>query len=171
MNKMVIVGGIVLALIVISMAYGASMNPGGNEQKLSGTETWDLRISGPEFHGKTSIMANLGVMEGGTYEIGFVPMGDSPKNIRLIIEGEIPEDQKYYLDDPVKREIFSEEFILQRDLIDTGVSKYYTWEYLGQKFVQFPKTKGDVNYEITIQRGGNLEGSVSISLTKIDRSI
>ena len=168
---MVIVGGIVLALIVISMAYGASMNPGGNDQKRSGGEIWDFRISGPEFHGKTTIMASLGVIGGGTYEIGFVPMGDSPKEIRLIIDGVIPENQKYYLDDPVKTEIFSEEFILERSLVDTGVSKYYTWEYLGQKFVQFPKTEGETNYEITIQRSGNLEGSVSISLTKIDRSI
>ena len=168
---MVVVGGIVLALIVISMAYGASMNPSGNDQKRSGGEEWDFRISGPEFHDKPTIMAGLGVIEGGTYEIGFVPMGDSPKNIRLIIEGEIPEDQKYYLDDPVKREIFSEEFILQRDLVDTGMSKYYTWEYIGQKFVQFPETEGEANYEITILRGGNLEGSVSISLSKVDRSI
>jgi hypothetical protein len=170
MNKMVIVGGIVIALIVISMAYGASMNPGGNEQR-SGGEIWDFRISGPEFQGKTTIMAGLGIIEGGTYEIGFVPMGDSPKKIRLIIDGVIPENHKYYLDNPVKSEIFSEEFILERSLVDTGVSKYYTWEYLGQKFVQFPKTEGEINYEITIQRSGNLEGSVSISLSKVDRSI
>ena len=171
MNKTLIAGGIVAVAIAVSIAYGASMNPGGNEEKRSGSETWDFRISGPEFHGKTTIMAGLGIIEGGTYEIGFVPMGDSPSNIRLIIEGEIPEDQRYYLDEPVKREIFSEEFILQRNLIDTGISKYYTWEYLGQRFVQFPETEGEANYEITIQRGGNLEGSVSISLTKIDRSI
>ena len=50
MNKMVIVGSIVIALIVISMAYGASMNPGGNEQR-SGGEVWNFRISGEEFHG------------------------------------------------------------------------------------------------------------------------
>ena len=95
MNKTLIVGGIVAVAIVVSMAYGAQMNPGGNEEK----------------------------------------------------------------------------FILQRNLVDTDISKYYTWEYLGQKFVQFPETEGEANYEITIQRGGNLEGSVSISLTKIDRSI
>ena len=117
------------------------------------------------------MMAELGVIEGGTYEIGFVPMGDSPKKIRLVIEGVIPENQRYYLDDPVKTEIFSEEFILERNLVDTGVSKYYTWEYLGQKFVQFPKTEEDARYEITIHRDGNLEGSVSISIEKLDRSI
>jgi hypothetical protein len=171
MNKMIIVGGIVVAAIVISMAYGASMNPDGNEQKRSGGEIWNFRISGSEFHGISTMMADLGVIERGTYEIGFVPMGDSPKKIRLIIDEVIPENQRYHLDDPVKTEIFREEFILERSLVDTGVSKYYTWEYLGQKFVQFPKTEGDVRYEITIQRDGNLEGSVSISLSKVDRSI
>ena len=116
-------------------------------------------------------MTDLGVIEEGTYEFGFVPMGDSPKKIRLVIDWVIPENQRYYSDDPVKTEIFSEEFILERSLVDTGVSKYYTWEYLGQKFIQFPKTEGDARYEITIQRDGNLEGSVSISLSKLDRSI
>ena len=47
MNKMIIVGGIVIAAIAISMAYGASMNPGGNEQKRSDGEIWNFRISGP----------------------------------------------------------------------------------------------------------------------------
>jgi hypothetical protein len=153
------------------MAYGASMNPGGNEEKRSGGEIWNFRISGTEFHDISTIMADLGIIEGGTYEIGFVPMGDSPNKISLMIEGEIPENQRYYLDDPVKTKIFSEEFVLQRSLVDTGVSKYYTWEYLGQKFVQFPETEGETRYEITISRSGNLEGSVSISLTKLDRSI
>ena len=170
MNKMVIAGGVVVAAIIVSIAYGASMNPGGNEQR-SGGEIWNFRISGEEFNDISTITAGLGVIEEGTYKIGFVPMGDSPKKIRLIIDGVIPENQKYYLDDPVKTEIFSEEFILERSLVDTGVSKYYTWEYLGQKFVQFPKTEGDAKYEITIQRDGNLEGSVSISLSKVDRSI
>ena len=112
MNKMVIVGGVVIVAIAVSMVYGASMNPDGNEQKRSGGEIWDFRISGQEFHGKTTIMTDLGVIEEGTYEFGFVPMGDSPKKIRLIIDLVIPENQRYYSDDPVKTEIFSEEFIL-----------------------------------------------------------
>ena len=152
MNKMVIAVGVVIVAIVISMAYGASMNPGGNEEKRSGGEIWNFRISGTEFHDISTIMADLGIIEGGTYEIGFVPMGDSPNKISLMIEGEIPENQRYYLDDPVKTKIFSEEFVLQRSLVDTGVSKYYTWEYLGQKFIQFPETEGEARYEITISR-------------------
>ena len=170
MNKTLIPVGIAGVVVAVSIVYGASMNPVGNEQR-SGGEIWNFRISGTEFHDISTHVVGLGTVEGGTYEIGFVPMGDSPKHIKLRIEGEIPENQRYYLDDPVKTEIFSEEFTLQRNLVDTGVSKYYTWEYLGQKFVQFPESDGDTMYEITIARSGNLEGSVSISLTKVDRSI
>ena len=170
MNKTLIPVGIAAVVVAVSIVYGASMNPVGNEQR-SGGEIWNFRISGTEFHDISTHVVGLGTVEGGTYEIGFVPMGDSPKHIKLRIEGEIPENQRYYLDDPVKTEIFSEEFTLQRNLVDTGVSKYYTWEYLGQKFVQFPESDGDTMYEITIARSGNLEGSVSISLTKLDRSI
>ena len=170
MNKTLIPVGIAAVVVAVSIVYGASMNPVGNEQR-SGGEIWNFRISGTEFHDISTHVVGLGAVEGGTYEIGFVPMGDSPKHIKLRIEGEIPENQRYYLDDPVKTEIFSEEFTLQRNLVDTGVSKYYTWEYLGQKFVQFPESDGDTMYEITIARSGNLEGSVSISLTKLDRSI
>ena len=34
------------------------------------------------------------------------------------------------VDDPSwGTEIFSEEFVLEKSLVDTGISKYYTWEY------------------------------------------
>ena len=50
MNKMVIAGGSSqLHAIIVSMAYGASMNPGGNEQRSDG-EIWNFRISGEEFN-------------------------------------------------------------------------------------------------------------------------
>ena len=34
-----------------------------------------------------TIRARLPVLEGGTYKIGFVPMGDSPAKIELTIKG------------------------------------------------------------------------------------
>ena len=52
--------------------------------------------------------------------------------------------------------------------MDTGISKYYTWEYIGEKF--FTVSDRD-DYEIVINREGNLKGSVSISIEKLDRSI
>ena len=173
MNKMVIAGGIVAVAIIVSMAYGASMNPGGNEQR-SGGEIWNFRISGEEFNDISTIRAELPALEGGTYKIGFVPMGDSPAKIKLTIKGKWTESYRL---EPSWRQIFSEEFVLEKSLVDTGISKYYTWEYIGQKYVQIPELEGEIPssdeaiYEITINRSGNLEGSVSISLTKVDRSI
>jgi len=60
--------------------------------------------------------------------------------------------------------MFSEKFVLKGTPVDTGISKYYTWEYVGQKYVYIPEVEGEANYEITITRTGNLKGSVSISL-------
>ena len=173
MNKTLIAGGIVAVAIVVSMAYGASMNPGGDEQR-SGGEIWNFRISGEEFNDISTIKAGLGVVEGGTYKIGFVPMGDSPAKIKLTINGKWTES---YNVEPSWGQIFSEEFVLEKSLVDTGISKYYTWKYIGQKYVQIPELEGKIPssdeaiYEIIINRSGNLEGSVSISLTKADRSI
>ena len=173
MNKMVIAGGVVVAAIIVSIAYGASMNPGGNEQR-SGGEIWNFRISGEEFNDISTITAGLGVIEEGTYKIGFVPMGDSPAKIKLTIKGKWTES---YNVEPSWGTIFSEEFVLEKSLVDTGISKYYTWQYIGQKYVQIPELEGKIPssnepiYEIIINRYGNLEGSVSISLSKVDRSI
>ena len=173
MNKMVIAGGGVVAAIIVSIAYGASMNPDVDEQR-SGGEIWNFRISGEEFNDISTITAGLGVIEGGTYKIGFVPMGDSPAKIKLTIKGKWTES---YNVEPSWGTIFSEEFVLEKSLVDTGISKYYTWEYIGQKYVQIPELEGKIPssdepiYEIIINRYGNLEGSVSISLTKVDRSI
>ena len=173
MNKMLIAEGIVAVAIVVSMAYGASMNPDGNEQR-SGGDIWNFRISGEEFNDIQTITSGLGVIEGGTYKIGFVPMGDSPAKIELTIKGKWTES---YNVEPSWGTIFSEEFVLEKSLVDTGISKYYTWEYIGQKYVQIPELEGKIPssdeaiFEIIINRAGNLEGSVSISLSKVDTSI
>ena len=172
-KKSAIVVGIAAVVVAVSMAYGASTGPIGSEQR-SGGEIWNFRISGAEFNDISTIRADLGAIEGGTYKIGFVPMGDSPAKIFLTIKGKWTESYRL---EPSWRQIFSEEFVLEKSLVDTGISKYYTWEYIGQKFVQIPELEGKIPssdeaiYEITIGRSGNLEGSVSISLTKADRSI
>ena len=55
--------------------------------------------------------------------------------------------------------------------MDTGISKYYTWEYAGDKNFQIstqqcPNEK-TCSYDITIDRFGNLKGSVSIAITRV----
>ena len=154
-KKAIIVVGIAIAAVAITMAYGAIANPGGNEE-ITNSAVWNIRISGPEFQDLPTIGSEIGVLGKGTYEIGFIPMGDSPEILNLTIISE----NGY--------EIFAQEFYLERSLVDTGISKYYTWEYIGEAFFTVSERDG---YEIVINREGNLKGSVSISIEKLDRSI
>ena len=175
MSKKPIIGGIILAAIIGVVFAGAQINPDNPEnEKSPNSEVWSIRMAGPEWHDRQTVRTNLPNLEEGTYKLGFVPMGDSPAKIELTIKGKWTES---YNVEPGWRQVFSEEFVLERSLVDTGISKYYTWEYIGQKYVQIPELEGKIPssdeaiYEIIINRSGNLEGSVSISLTKVDRSI
>ena len=154
-KKAAIAVGIAVAAIAISMTYGAIANPGGDEE-IQNSGIGNIRISGPEFQDLPTIGSEIGILGKGTYEIGFVPMGDSPDILNLVIMSE----DGY--------EIYGQEFYLERKLVDTGISKYYTWDYVGEKF--FTVSERD-SYEIVINREGNLKGSVSVSIEKLDRSI
>ena len=79
--------------------------------------------------------------------------------------------------------VYSEKFILEKELVDTGISKYYTWDYLGDRYLDIFDCNCELGdpyhgssvcedtYTLEVERFGNLEGSVSISLSKVDTSI
>ena len=158
-SKKPIIGGIILAAIIGLVFAGAQINPDNPENG----EVWSIRMAGSEWHDRQTVRTNLPNLEEGTYKLGFVPMGDSPHKITIAIKGKWTE--RYYLD-PSWRPLFSEEFVLKGTPVDTGISEYYTWEYVGQKYVYIPEVEGEANYEIRIERSGNLEGSVTISLSR-----
>ena len=176
MNKTVIAGGIVAAAIIVSITYGAVANPGGDPIKEEpSSEVWNFRFSGQEFHNISSHgFDGISLETGNTYQFKFVPMGDSPEQLRLSLVGISPSVQ-----------VFSDTLYLKKTLVDTGISKYYTWEYIGDKFFQISdkecyekdSTSSTIlkkplcYYELNVERIGNLMGSVSISIDKLDRSI
>jgi len=151
-SKKPIIGGIILAAIIGVVFAGAQINPDNPENG----EVWSIRMASPEWDDRQTVRASLPNLEEGTYKIGFVPMGDSPHKITIVIKGKSTTTSPNFY--------FSEEFILKGTPVDTGISKYYTWEYVGQKYVYIPEVEGEANYEITIKRSGNLKGSVTISL-------
>ena len=159
MNKKPIIGGIILAATIGVVFAGAQINPDNPENG----EVWSIRMASPEWDDRQSHRAALPNLEEGTYKLGFVPMGDSPSKIRIDIKvrsaGSDFAGTSWGL-------VFSEIFVLKGTPVDTGISKYYTWEYVGQKHVYIPEVEGEVNYEIRIERSGNLEGSVTISLSR-----
>ena len=160
MSKKPIIGGIILAVIIGVVFVGAEINPDNPDNTESG-EVWSIRIAGPEWDDHPTYRVNLPNLEEGTYKLGFVPMGDSPKKIRIDIKVRSAGSD---FAGTGWGSLFSEKFILKGTLIDTGVSKYYTWEYVGDKYVYIPEVEREADYEITISRSGNLKGSVSIQL-------
>jgi len=153
-SKKPIIGGIILAAIIGVVFVGAQINPDNPENG----EVWSIRMASPEWDDRQTVRASLPNLEEGTYKIGFVPMGDSPHKITIVIKGKSTTTSPNFY--------FSEEFVLKGTPVDTGISKYYTWEYVGQKYVYIPEVEGETNYEITIKRTGNLKGSVTISLSR-----
>ena len=155
MSKKPIIGGIILAAIIGVVFAGAQINPDNPENG----EVWSIRMASSEWDDRQTVRASLPNLEEGTYKLGFVPMGDSPSKIRIDIKVRSAE-----FSHPDGGLLFSEIFVLKGTPVDTGISKYYTWEYVGQKYVYIPEVEGEANYEITIKRSGNLKGSVTISL-------
>ena len=159
MNKKPIIGGIILVVIIGVVYAGAQINPDNPENG----EVWSIRMAGPEWDDRQTVRASLPNLEEGTYKLGFVPMGDSPSKIRIDIKVRSAGSD---FAGTTWTPMFSEKFVLKGTPVDTGISKYYTWEYVGQKYVYIPEVEREANYEITITRTGNLKGSVSISLSR-----
>ena len=159
MSKKPIIGGIILAAIIGVVFAGAQINPDNPENG----EIWSIRMASPEWDDRSILRASLPNLEEGTYKLGFVPMGDSPSKIRIDIKVRSAGSD---FAGATWTPMFSEEFVLKGTPVDTGISKYYTWEYVGQKYVYIPEVEGEVNYEIRIERSGNLKGSVTISLSR-----
>lgn len=86
-------------------------------------------------------------IEPGRYEFRFIPNGDSPKKLTITLVGE----NFSYLED----------FELEGTKIETGISEYYIWDYLGKKEVVISEPN---ELEIKINPHGNLLGAVSVDL-------
>lgn len=85
----------------------------------------------------------------GSYRLGFVPNGDSPRVLTVAMRGESFS--------------FERDFELKGTLHQTGISEYYTWEYLGEASVLIDSAQA---VQVTIDPHGNLLGPVSVSLLK-----
>ncbi len=155
MSKKPIIGGIILAVIIGVVFAGAQINPDNLEnEKSPNSEVWGTRIAGPAFDNTWNHIYSSITLEGKVpYKFDFVPMGDSPERLKISVGN-----------------VFSEMFILEGTLVDTGISEYYTWDYTGNKnfeisYEQCPNQK-TCNYDIIVERYGNLKGSVTISLSR-----
>ena len=90
--------------------------------------------------------------EKGAYEFRFVASGDSPQklSIKLLTGSGVI--------------LMDEHFELEGTLIDDGISSWYTWDYLGEKRINFDESQ---RVRIIVDPNGDSSSSVSVGLYSI----
>ena len=143
MNKKFVIIPIIFIIITI-VALGSQSNKSDNRDYSS----FHVTLADPELY-KDGVYSSNFVFEKGDYMFRFVPNGDSPKDLTVLLQG----------DDF----LFTENFKLNGTLHETGISEYYTWDYDGEKSIEILKQE---KISIQINPNGNLKGSVSVYIER-----
>mgnify|MGYP003551010982 FL=1 len=139
MNKKIIIIPIVLILMVAVLSFN-------QVEKKNENVVFHVTLVDPDLY-KNGIYSNTFSMNKGDYIFKFVPNGDSPQSLSILLKG--------------KNYDFSETFKLKGTLHQTGISEYYTWDYDGQKAILIP-TQQVITIEIN--PNGNELGPVSVDI-------
>lgn len=129
----------VAALVIISLSL---------EPKPQRTASYHVTLADPKLY-SNGIFTDSFKIQKGSYQFGFVPNGDSPKTLTISLKG--------------SSFSFSQDFKLEETPHTTGISTYYTWDYLGTKNIQ---VIGDQELKIIIDPHGETLGSISVDLVK-----
>ena len=143
MNKRSI--GIIFAVIIsIIIVFGVLSEPASDIEKE--LPVFHVTLANPELYIDGIYSTNF-LLPKGEFSLSFVPNGDSPKNLRIVIIG--------------ISTIYDEELVLDGTLHETNISEYYTWNYSGEK--QFSNSK-EQSVQIEINPNGNLIGTLSVDI-------
>jgi len=141
MNKKILVIPVILIIIVLVLSFN-------QVDKKNNNIVFHITLADPDLY-KNGIYSNTFTVNKGNYLFKFVPNGDSPQSLTILLKGE-----NYN---------FSENFKLKGTLHQTGISEYYTWDYDGQKTISIP-----IQQMITIEinPNGNELGPVSVDVVE-----
>jgi len=132
----------ILAVVIIAIAIAISLQP-----KNQTSTAYHVTLADPKLYNNGTFTDNFKIQKG-TYQFSFVPNGDSPQNLSISLKGNF---------------FYNEDFSLQGTLHNTGISSYYTWDYLGNEMIEIPQ---DQEVQIKINPHGNVLGSVSVDLNR-----
>ncbi|MBI5859366.1 MAG: hypothetical protein HZB73_01245 [Nitrosarchaeum sp.] len=141
MNKKIIIIPLVLIIVVIILSFN-------HVDKKSSNAVFHVTLADSDLY-KNGIYSNTFTVNKGDYLFKFVPNGDSPQSLTILLKG--------------KDYDFTENFKLKGTLHQTGISEYYTWDYNGQKAISIPDQQV---ISIEINPNGNELGSVSVDIIK-----
>jgi len=132
----------ILGLVIIAILIAISL-----QFKNQTNTTYHITLADPKLYNNGTFTDNFKIQKG-TYQFSFVPNGDSPQNLSITLKGNFS---------------YNEDFSLQGTLHNTGISSYYTWDYLGNKVIQVLQ---DQQVQIVINPHGNIFGSISVDLNR-----
>jgi len=170
-SKKPIIGGIILAAIIGIVFVGAQINPDGSESIQNDNVAFHVTLADPALYDENGLYYGSFTVEERCYEFRFVANGDSPKNLSIILRN-IPTQAEELIGFP---SIFVEDYNLQGTLVESELSSWEVWDYLGQKKFCFDLSdrvyydyQVDGAIEIIINPHRNYDGPVSIDLIKLD---
>jgi hypothetical protein len=141
MQKKIIIVPII-TIIIVMVAFGFQPDQTGKKNE----SIFHVTLAEPRLY-ENGVYSNIFVIEKGEYNFRFVPNGDSPQNLTILLKGNNFE--------------FSENFKLNGTLHESGFSEYYTWDYDGQKSFLISAQQ---EIFIQINPNGNVKGSVSVDI-------
>ena len=105
-----------------------------------------VTLADPELYVSEVYSENF-ILEKGEYFFRFVPNGSSPEILSIQLIGDTFD--------------FSEDFKLIGTPHQTGISEYFTWDYVGERNILVSETQ---EISIIIDPNGNTLGSVSVDI-------
>ena len=171
--------GIVLAVIIGVVVFGWVIYPEyvDSQKPIKNTTVFHVTLADPALYDCETISAytyskytETVFLEEGIYEFRFVPNGDSPQKLWVKLYGE---------GGFIERTQFDQKYVLVGNLVEGGMSSWYTWEYQIDPVDAYWADKrtcescGSIDKweagqtKITINPMGNVNGPVSIELVQI----
>ena len=142
--KKAIYVGVAIAVVIAIVGLSVELKSEKSEKSVA----YHVTLADPKLY-TDGIFTDIFEIQKGRYQFSFVPNGDSPQTLSIALKGETFS--------------FAEDFQIQGTPHETGISTYYTWDYLGKKEILVPE---DQQLQIVISPRGNLLGSVSVDLVK-----
>jgi len=136
---------IIISIISIIIILGLSLN---QIEKKPNNVVFHVTLADPDLY-KDGIYSETFTIDKGVYFFKFVPNGDSPQTLTISLKG--------------KNYDFFENFKLNGTVHQTEISKYYSWDYDGQKTIII--SMADTIF-VEINPNGNELGSVSVDIIK-----
>lgn len=141
------IGGAVAAVIgiiilVVFLGLDSDVNKSDN--------VFHVILADPKMY-ENGVFTDSFEIEGGSYQFGFVPNGDSPQTLTISLSG------------PSHYSI--EKFVLNSESHETGISQYYTWSYVGDEQSTIEVSSAQ-KVQITINPHESYNGPVSVFLKR-----